>query len=157
MSRTVDPRLEIGVCLGIVVTCGFVLIEAAGIPPGFFEPLGSAPVPTFTCWAIIALCTLIIVQAMPKLFRPLDDASPVRDHWLDMALVFLVTVAYVAALHLRMTTFAIMTTVYLLATIGVLTRFRRRLWLSIAAVALITGFGTQYVFTRIFIVDLPGL
>lgn len=157
MSEAVDPRLEIVVCLGIVVTCGFVLAEAAGIPPGYFEPLGSAPVPRATAWSVIALCALVIVRALPRLRAPRTEALSVRVHALDAALVLLATLAYVWALQERVTTFAIMTTVYLVLTIGLLARFHRRLWLAIALTALIAGFGSQYVFTRIFVVDLPGL
>ncbi len=42
-------------------------------------------------------------------------------------------------------------------TIGALVRFERRLLPLIVVIALVTGFGCQYVFTRIFVVDLPGL
>ena len=55
------------------------------------------------------------------------------------------------------TTFAIVTTVFLTATIFVLCRFDVRKLPVILLVAAITGFGCQYLFTRVFVVDLPGL
>ncbi|MEO1089753.1 MAG: tripartite tricarboxylate transporter TctB family protein [Pseudomonadota bacterium] len=157
MTRDVDPKLEIAVCLAIVVMCGFVLAEAAGIPPGYFEPLGSGPVPRATAWCIITLCALTIARAVPRLShrRTTDDGVPER--WLDAGAMFALTVLYVAALHLRLTTFAVMTSAYLALTIGLLVRLERRLLPWVVGVALAIGFGSQYVFTRIFVVDLPGL
>jgi hypothetical protein len=58
---------------------------------------------------------------------------------------------------LRVVDFAILTALFLLVKIGVLTRFERRLLPLIVVLALVVGFGCQYVFTRIFVVDLPGL
>ena len=58
---------------------------------------------------------------------------------------------------LRVVDFAILTALFLLVTIGTLTRFERRLLPLIVVLALVVGFGCQYVFTRIFVVDLPGL
>jgi len=113
-------------------------------------------VPRVTAWAIIGLCALIVARAVPRLRAPWDDAPAFRDHWFDMAVVLVALVAYVAALHLRLTAFAVMTSVYVLVTVGLLVRLKRRLLPWVVVVALVTGFGSQYVFTRIFIVDLPG-
>jgi hypothetical protein len=41
-------------------------------------------------------------------------------------------------------------------TIAFLARFERRLLPVAAVVALIMGFGCEYVFTRVFVVDLPA-
>jgi len=67
------------------------------------------------------------------------------------------TVFYVTALQFRLTTFAIVTTVFLTATIFVLCRFDLAKLPVILVVAAVTGFGCQYLFTRVFVVDLPGL
>ena len=72
-------------------------------------------------------------------------------------MVFGLTVLYVLAMQLRLVTFAIMTAIFLFLTIGWLIRFKWKRLPVLALVAVITGFGCQYVFTRIFIVDLPGL
>ena len=45
---------------------------------------------------------------------------------------------------------------FLFVTIALLLRFRRRSLPVIAAVSAIVGFGCQIVFTKVFIVDLPG-
>jgi cytochrome b561 len=159
MSDGVDPRAELGVCAVIVVACAAVLIEAAQIRPGVFEPLGSGPVPRATAWAIIVLCLVVMARAVLRLriTGPEPAAAAIRPRWLDAAAVLALTLGYVAVLHLRLTTFALMTTAYLLASIGLLVRLERRLLPWVALVAALVGFGSQYVFTRIFVVDLPGL
>ncbi len=158
MNGKVDPRLEVLVCLLIIGGCAAVLIEAASIRPGFFEPLGSGPVPRATAWSIIALAGVTALRAVWRWRTAgLADPSDVAERWLDMAAVAVLTVAYVAVLHLRLTTFALMTTVYLALVIGLLVRFERRTLPWVLVVAAAVGFGAQYVFTRIFIVDLPGL
>ena len=158
MRETADPRTDIGVALLLIVICSAVLWETRTIPPGVFEPLGSAPIPQAIALLIILLCIIVLVRAVLRLQQPpLADSDAHRPHRLDAAVVAGLTVLYVTAMQFRITTFAVITTLFLLLTIGWLIRFqpRRLPWVMLTAV--ITGFGCQYVFTRIFIVDLPGL
>lgn len=157
MSERTDPRVEITVSLALVVICGLVLVEARSIPPGFFEPLGSAPVPRFVAWAIIGLCLVVIARAAWRLRAGFAQPAEPPSRWLDLLAIAVLTGAYVLVLQWRLTTFGVMTTAYLVLAIGLLVRFDRRRLPWVALVAAITGFGSQYVFTRIFVVDLPGL
>ncbi len=154
MQDRVDPRVEIGVALMVIVIAAVALFETRGIPPGTFEPLGSAPVPQATAGIIILLALGLIVRACLDR-RPV--ARPPRDGLLDAGAVLLLTLLYVTVMHYRLTTFALMTTVYLILTIGFLIRFKPRQMPIVAVVALVVGFGCQYLFTRVFVVDLPGL
>ena len=158
MREGASPRTDIGVALLLIVICGAVLWETRTIPPGTFEPLGSAPVPQATAIIIIALCLLVLLRAVKRLRRgwsdELDDTKP---HRLDAAMVAGFTILYVLAMQMRIVTFAIMTTLFLIVTIGWLIRFEVRRLPIVVLVAAITGFGCQYLFTRVFIVDLPGL
>jgi len=158
MRETADPRIDIGVALLLIAICGVVLWETRDIPPGTFEPLGSAPVPQATALLIIALCLLVLLRAVKRLRQaqaaPLDDNKP---HRLDAVVVAVLTVLYVLAMQLRLVTFAVMSTVFLSLTIGWLIRFELRRLPLVVLVAAATGFGCQYLFTRVFIVDLPGL
>jgi hypothetical protein len=65
------------------------------------------------------------------------------------------TVVYVIAMAFRFGSFAIITSVYLLLTIAVLSRFNKKALIIGLAIALIMGFGCQYLFTEIFVIDLP--
>ena len=169
LSPSVDRRTDIGVALGLIVICAAIIIETLDLPPGTFEPLGSAPVPRTTATIIILLCGLVIARAAR---RPAfassggnaDEGGNAGEEGGEPAngyghafVTVLLTLAYAAAIHMRLSTFAVLTTLYLVATIGWLTGFRPRLLPAIAVTALVVGFGCQYIFTRIFVVDLPGL
>lgn len=156
MAKLPDPRLDIGLGLFLITVCAVVLWESRTIPPGSFEPLGSAPVPQVTALLIILLALSVIVRAC--LAPPAGEGG--RDaelRPLDAAGFVLLTLVYVGAIHLRLATFGVISTIFLVLTIGFLTRFQPRLMPAVVVVALITAFGCQYLFTRVFIVDLPGL
>jgi hypothetical protein len=155
-----SPRTDLGLALFLIVVCGAVLWEARSIPPGVFEPLGSAPIPQATAGLIVLMALVVMGRALVALrrqarARPAGEDLALRP--LDAAAVIAFTVLYVLAMALRLLDFAILTALFLVLTIGALTRFERRLLPLIVVIALVTGFGCQYVFTRIFVVDLPGL
>jgi hypothetical protein len=155
-----SPRTDFALGLCLIVVCGAVLGEARRIPAGVFEPLGSAPLPQATAGLIILLALVVMGRALAALRqgargRPPEEGLVLRP--LDAAAVVGLSVLYVLAMALRVVDFALLTAAFLMVTIGVLTRFERRLLPLIVVLALVTGFGCQYVFTRIFVVDLPGL
>jgi hypothetical protein len=157
MNGQVDRRFDIGVALVLIVIAAIAIWEAADLPPGTFEPLGSARVPQMTAGLIILLSLWVIVRAMLRQDGVGDTEPFGTARWRDAAIVAGLTVLYVAALHFRITTFAIVTMVFLTATIFVLVRFNVAKLPIILLVAAIAGFGCQYLFTRVFVVDLPGL
>ncbi len=157
MNDGVDRRFDIGVALILIVIAAVAIWQAADLPPGTFEPLGSARVPQITAGVIILLALLVIIRAMLRDDGVRDVPPPGAARWGDAAVVAGLTVLYVTALQFRITTFAIITTVFLTATIFVLARFNVAKLPVILIVAAITGFGCQYLFTRVFVVDLPGL
>lgn len=154
-----SPRIDIGVSLFLIVVCAAVLWEARGLPPGSFEPLGSGPIPRATAWLIILLCLVVMARALLVLMRGAASASAdpgTTPRPLDAALTLALIAVYVALMAWRVTGFAILTALFLFVTIGFLTRFERRLLPAAAAIGLIMGFGCEYVFTRVFVVDLPA-
>jgi hypothetical protein len=160
VSDEADPRVDLGVGAVIVAVAGAVLVESRKIPPGVFEPLGSGPVPQVTAALIIGLCLIAMVQAWRRLLRAEPSpamADTVRPRHLDAAVVIALTVIYVVTLQARLADFSILTLVYLTCVIGLLVRFAPRRMPAVILTAAAMGFGCQYVFTRIFVVDLPGL
>lgn len=151
------PRIDISLSVFLIFVCGLVLWETRKIPPGTFDPLGSAPLPQAVSILIIIFCLVLIVRAGLKLRQgvgaPPDLGFALRP-W-DAAGVFALTIVYVVVLAFRLTSFGIASTVFLCLTIGFLTRFRPRLLPAILLVSLIMSFGSQFAFTRIFFVDLP--
>jgi putative tricarboxylic transport membrane protein len=154
------PRTDIGVGIFLIVVCSLVLWESRRIPPGVFEPLGSAPLPQGVASLIILISLVIIARAVLWLRRNpppatvADDAEAQPKPLLAAAALGL-TVVYVLVMALDLTSFAIATTVYLLVTISALTGFRLKAMPIALVIGLIMGYGCQYIFTRIFVIDLP--
>lgn len=157
MLRKPTPRTDLALGTFLVAVCAATLWETREIPPGTFEPLGSAPVPQAVAGLIIALSLLVMFRAWRELRAGHIQESPdVAPRWADALMVAALTIVYALALHVRLGRFDVVSTIYLIVTIGLLVRFRRRSLPAVVAVSAITGFGTQFIFTRIFIVDLPG-
>lgn len=159
MDLKSSPRWEIGVATFFVVACALILWETRKIPPGTFEPLGSGPVPQATAVFILLLSLAVGLRGWRRLKT--GDGEPAPLDWsprpLDALAVGLLTIVYVAVLGARVLDFAELTALYLFLAIAILTRLRLRSLAAAAVVAVIVGWSSEYIFTRIFIVDLPGL
>lgn len=67
-----------------------------------------------------------------------------------------ITLFYVALLQLRIVRFAILTTLFILVVGALLAaRLPRKPWLAMGEVALLCGLGMEFVFKRVFVIDLP--
>ncbi|MBJ3774635.1 tripartite tricarboxylate transporter TctB family protein [Acuticoccus mangrovi] len=156
----ITARWALGVSLFFILGCLAVLWETRDIPPGTFEPLGSAPVPQATALLIIALSLAVAARSWRTLTGGERDPAPeIVDEArpLDAVVTGVLTVIYVAVLGAHVLDFAPLTALYLILTIGYLIRFRVRGLVLAALVAVIMGWGAAFVFTRLFVVDLPGL
>lgn len=153
-----SPKLDIGLSIFLITVCGIILWQAAKLPPGVFEPLGSAPVPKTVAWIIIGLCVIVIVNAIRKMrlgIGPKPEGG-FEPRPLDAVGVLVMTALYVLVMQYRLTSFAIATTIMLIVTIGFLNRFRLSTMPWAVGIALTVAFGCQYLFTRVFVVDLPA-
>lgn len=158
MARRSAPHADLWFGTFLIAVCAATLWETRGIPPGTFEPLGSAPVPQAVAVSIIVLTLAVMVRAWlsARAGRRGGVPSAAAPRLADAALVSALTIVYALALHFRLGRFDVLSSVYLFLTIGLLVRFERKSLPIVAAVSLIVGFGCQYVFTRVFVVDLPG-
>jgi len=158
MADASNPRVDIGVCLFLIVICCAVLVEAAKLPPGSFEPLGSAPIPQATAGLIVFLCLLVVGRAALAMWRGETSGAepPYPPRRLDAAVLFGLTVLYVLLMAQRVAGFAPITAVFLFVAIAFLTRFAPRSLPIAALIGVAMGWGCQYVFTRVFVVDLPA-
>lgn len=167
MQSRPDPVLDIALAAFLIAIAAAFLWETRNIPPGIFEPLGSAPVPQATATILILLCLAVLLRALMRLRRKDDPVSPSQTESKDDGIVApenpravivtgILTVAYVLALSARVADFALVTTVFLFALIAILARFERRALVLAAIIAVAMGYGCQYVFTEIFVVDLPS-
>lgn len=154
-----SPLTEIGVSALIALICAVFLIQALALPPGRFEPLGSGPVPTWTAGIVIVCCLGVMVSAARAL-RGQSIAEAANSefsggHPLGGVMMMGLTVAYVGALDLKLAGFGIITFIYLLLMILGMEGFARRRIVPAVILSAVAAFGAQYVFTQIFVVDLP--
>ena len=153
------PKAEIALSIFLIVLCGAFLWESLGIPPGSFEPLGSAPIPQAVATIVMLLSGLVLSKAVAALRREgggPDEGLPEGARPVDALLFAVLTVAYVGALHFRLAGFAIATAAFLFLIVGALERFVPRRLPAAAVLALVVGFGCEYLFTQVFVVDLPA-
>lgn len=151
---------EIAVCSLIIVFCAVILWQAAKLPPGSFEPLGSAPVPQYTAGIVMFCCLLVIGRAVLGIRRQPPLREHVKDEFrgrspVNAIVMFVGTLAYVALLQLGALSFGLLTFGFLWLMILTLNRFDRRSLLPAMATAAVFGFGIEYLFTQVFVVDLP--
>ena len=149
-------RFEVWVSLLVILICVIFLWESWDLPPGSFEPLGSGPVPQATAFIVIFCAGLVILNALKKSIQLSENEETKEKPSIRAGLIISsATVVYSMVLHLRLMPFAWMTTLFLIITIWGLEKFDRKKFLPALITAIIIGFASEYLFTEVFIVDLP--
>ncbi|WP_226779971.1 tripartite tricarboxylate transporter TctB family protein [Oceaniglobus trochenteri] len=153
------PFTEIGVSALIALICAVFFVQAWKLPPGKFEPLGSGPVPLWTAGIVIVCCLAVIIGALRSL-RGKDMGQAMQaefsgGHPMGGVLVLGLTTAYVLVLHLKLAGFGIVTFAYLALLMLGMEGFARKRIIPALILSAVAAFGAQYIFTEIFVVDLP--
>ena len=149
-------RFEVWVSLLVILICVIFLWESWDLPPGSFEPLGSGPVPQATAFVVIFCAGLVILNAFKKSVQLSENEAAQEKPSVRAGLIISsATVVYSLVLHFRLMPFAWMTTLFLIITIWGLEKFDRKKFLPALITAIIIGFASEYLFTEVFIVDLP--
>ena len=149
-------RFEVWVSLLVILICVIFLWESWDLPPGSFEPLGSGPVPQATAFIVIFCAGLVILNAFKKSVQLSENEETQEKPSVRAGLIISsATVVYSLVLHFRLMPFAWMTTLFLIITIWGLEKFDRKKFLPALITAIIIGFASEYLFTEVFIVDLP--
>ena len=149
-------RFEVWVSLLVILICVIFLWESWDLPPGSFEPLGSGPVPQATAFVVIFCAGLVILNALKKSVQLSEHEETQEKPSIRAGLIISsATVVYSLVLHLRLMPFAWMTTLFLVITIWGLEKFDRKKILPALITAIIIGFASEYLFSEVFIVDLP--
>ena len=149
-------RFEVWVSLLVILICVIFLWESWDLPPGSFEPLGSGPVPQATAFIVIFCAGLVIFNALKKSVQLSENEETKEKPSIRAGFIIsLATVFYSLVLHFRLMPFAWMTTLFLVITIWGLEKFDRKKFLPALITAIIIGFASEYLFTEVFIVDLP--
>ncbi|HEV7268916.1 MAG TPA: tripartite tricarboxylate transporter TctB family protein [Falsiroseomonas sp.] len=153
-SRT--PRADFGLAGFVLLFAAVIWMEAAKVPPPFFDPLGSAAVPQGIAIVFAVLAAIVALRAVLGLpdrvgrgvagFRPRPDIA---------IGILVLAIAYVGVMQLRLIGFELATIAFLAVASALLGRFDRRVMLLGLLIALVLGVGGTWLFTGFFYIDLP--
>lgn len=163
-ARRVGPDLAFALfCLGVA---SLIYFEARKLPDSPFDPLGPGSVPMIVSGLLAGLALLLLVRlalglavgsaAVSIIAGMSSDEPPThRRRPLTAAVGYLMTIAYVAVMHLDWLDFFWATLIYM-AALGILLLPRtRNAWIAAVVIAVVSAAATQYIFTKILFVDLP--
>ncbi len=153
------PAVDVAFALVVIALALVVWWGTAGLPPPRWEPIGSAALPRGLALVMAVLAVPVLVGAVRR-WRKLEPSAPAeslayRRHPTRAVAVFLVLAAYVALLDLRLLGFALATIPAFLVVGAILTGFDRRQLPRIAVFVVALVLAVQWLFTRVFYVDLP--
>lgn len=148
-------------CAALLAGGAVVLAELGKVPPAPFDPLGSAAVPAALAWIIIALAALVMARALVRL---VSDGASARGgdapgmslrHGVQAAIITALTTAYVFSITSQSVPFSVSTTVLVAVGTLVLAENRWHRLPLVGAIALVTGAGSEWLFTRVFYLPFP--
>lgn len=163
-ERRVGPDLAFG--LFCLVVAGVMYFEASKLPDSPFDPLGPGSVPMMVAALLAGLAVVLLGRlalgravgsaALSLIAGMSSGEEPTHRRRPITAVVgYLLTIAYVAVMHLDWLDFLWATLVYMFV-LGILLLPRTpTAWLTAAVIAVVSAVSMQYIFTRILFVDLP--
>ncbi len=164
MSR--ERRADLWLAIAMIVVSAAVWWQASKLAPAPFDPLGPKSFPMWIATAlgllsvvavIIVLCGRALGRSDTSLILGIGDEAP-GDYALRPGLAVAasaLTLAYVAALTLTGAGFLWTTIAYIAALGWAMSERTRRHTLIAAIIAVVAGSGITYLFTKIFVLDLP--
>lgn len=156
VGQSRSPRADVGLAVGIGALSALMLWEAEKIPPPFFDPLGSAAVPSSIAVILAALAALVLARALAALPWPASTPQEGYRPRPDVAFgIAFAAVAYVTVMELGWLGFRDATIAFVTFAVAVLGRFQPRLMAIGLVVAVIVGFGAKYLFTEVLFIALP--
>lgn len=154
--KSTTPRLDLAVCGGLIALAVLILMGVKDLPPPFFDPVGSAAFPKYAAYLVIALAIAIGLRAFISLKAERSKESQgFRNEPLLALSVVLIPSIYIASMQIGWLSYRISTVVFIFLLSSILARFDKRVMIWSGIVALVFGFGGQYLFTEIFYMDLP--
>ena len=155
-SKSRTPRLDLAVCGGLIALAVFILMGVKDIPPPFFDPVGSAAFPKYAACLVIVFAIAIAMRAYRSLKteKPKEAQAFISEPLLALFVV-LIPCLYIASMQIGLLSYRIATVIFIFLLSSILARLEKRVMFSSAIIALVFGFGGQYLFTEVFYMDLP--
>lgn len=151
--------LDIGISAFLVLGSVAVYIESLDLPPPVYDPIGPAAFPRALSVTVGVLALVIMIIAIRGPAPAASINREGRSLWptrFNLVLgTALATTGYFALLAFRPFSFGIVTTLYLTFQVMLLFRFEFRRLPVAVVVAVVVGFGCDYIFTQFFFIDLP--
>lgn len=160
MKQPSSPAADIGLGVVLILVALLTIYGTLELPEGSFEPLGSASIPQYVSGGIIFLSLWVIARAVWKLRSEgvawRDPRTAAFRHRYDYAVALVVlSCLYVFVMAMDWVRFSVATLVFILVTVGLLSGFARRTLPIVLALAIGLGIGLEYLFTQVFVIDLP--
>ncbi len=158
MQKQTPAYIDYSVSTLLIAICATFLWESWDLPPGTFEPLGSGPIPQAICLIVIMLNLYVIFRAWRR-NAPMNDRSEEGvepPNLMNAVIVLAALIIYILVMAFHLVPFWLATILMVFGIIAILSKFNRKSMLIGALIAVIMGVGSQYIFTQIFFVDLPG-
>lgn len=162
MSRTVAwSELVFGFALAAASAALFV--DSLDLPPPRFDVLGSAAVPRALCVILIGMAVFLALHAIFGLLRVKKLPAPLSDDdqillrprsGLAVATLGLVLI-YTGLLQHGVANYGVLTSIFLFLVAIILSSGQRKIAIFAFSLACIVGFGGEYIFNNIFLIDLP--
>lgn len=161
-----ERRADLGLALVMIVVSAAVWWQASKLAPAPFDPLGPKSFPMWIAGAlgllsvvsvIVILCGRALGRSDTSLILGIGEEAP-TDYTLRPGLALIatgLTVVYVAVLTLTGLGFLWATIAYIAALGWAMSDRTPRHTIIALAIAVIAGFGITYLFTKIFVLDLP--
>ena len=155
--------------VALIAFSAFIFWGTLELAPSPFEPLGASAFPRFIAIVVALLTVMLLFMPSERTASepvaegvPAPDAAEAEGDEDDtrptpvMALATIAcTIVYAMALQARFVSFGISTTIFLLVLMTILTRFNPKALPVTVVAAPVFGFGLEYVFTSVFVVNLP--
>jgi hypothetical protein len=149
---------DIILSLCIMVVSIAVIVESQNIRPPVFEKLGAATVPQIVAVALAFLALVILLDRIREGFRTTISKTTkeqIASRPIMALTVFFLICFYIASMQFGYLGFRTATFLFITISGCVLIRFRFKSLLIVLPLSSLMAIGCHYIFTQIFVVDLP--
>ncbi len=158
MNNQADPKADLLLAIGLILFSAAIYFGSLDLPPPKYEPMGSAAIPKGLALIMTALSVLLIIRAVPALKLPrskTEEITDVKPRRMLAAIIFALTVAFIAVLDFGLLTFIPAGIIYMTAIGYFMTHrnLKRMPYFFIFSVLMVVG--NYYLFTKVFYIDLP--
>lgn len=111
--------------------------------------------PLYTGIIILALASFVVFDSFRNRTEKSDDENEFTPRIWLAGICFVVLTAYITVLQFAIIPFAFATILMIFILGGLIVKWDSKKLITLAQIALITGLGSEFIFTRIFTVILP--